>query len=445
MTVFQEFDQLLPWRTVLGNVRFALERGRGFERREATEIARDWLGRVGLGPFAGVYPHTLSGGMKQRVAIARAFALQPALLLMDEPFAALDAITRRHMQDELLSLCEQTGSTALFVTHGIDEALRVGTRILALTPHPGRITASFAVPEGSPRTRLAGVRGVGASHPAKPVRPHGALMTDLAAPHPSLANRLADTPWRRVVILAALAAIWELYARWLDNPLLLPTLGATCGALWAAILSGELPDRTLTSLRVLLSGYLIGIAVAATLTALAALSRWGSEALGLLTSMFNPLPAIALLPVALLWFGIGTPSLIFVIVHSVLWPVALACHSGFLGVPPTLRMAGRNIGLSGGRFVVQILVPAAFPEILSGLRIGWAFAWRTLIAAELVFGVSARSGGLGWFIYTNRAQLETASVFAGLLTVILIGLLVEGVIFNTISKLTVERWGQQLS
>jgi NitT/TauT family transport system permease protein len=158
--------------------------------------------------------------------------------------------------------------------------------------------------------------------------------------------------------------------------------------------------------------------------------------------MFNPLPAIALLPIALLWFGIGTPSLIFVIVHSVLWPVALACHGGFLGVPQTLRMAGRNIGLGGGRFVLQILVPAAFPQILSGLRIGWAFAWRTLIAAELVFGVSARSGGLGWFIYTNRAQLETASVFAGLLTVILIGLIVEGLIFRTISKITVERWGQ---
>jgi NitT/TauT family transport system permease protein len=145
----------------------------------------------------------------------------------------------------------------------------------------------------------------------------------------------------------------------------------------------------------------------------------------------------------LLWFGIGTPSLIFVIVHSVLWPVALACYGGFLAVPSTLRMAGRNLGLSGGRFVVEILVPAAFPQILSGLRIGWAFAWRTLIAAELVFGVSARSGGLGWFIYTSRAQLETASVFAGLLTVILIGLVVEGVIFRTLTRITVQRWGQE--
>ncbi|NLS68284.1 ABC transporter ATP-binding protein [Bradyrhizobium brasilense] len=152
MTVFQEFDQLLPWRTVLGNVRYALERGRSLSRREAEGVARGWLERVGLKNFVDAFPHTLSGGMKQRVAIARAFALESALLLMDEPFAALDALTRRQMQDELLKLCEETGSTALFVTHGIDEAIRVGTRILALTPHPGRLAATFDVPPGS-RTR----------------------------------------------------------------------------------------------------------------------------------------------------------------------------------------------------------------------------------------------------------------------------------------------------
>jgi NitT/TauT family transport system ATP-binding protein len=153
MTVFQEFDQLLPWRTVLGNVRYALERGKSLPRRQAEDVARHWLSRVGLKNFVDAYPHTLSGGMKQRVAIARAFALEPALLLMDEPFAALDALTRRQMQDELLKLCEETGSTALFVTHGIDEAIRVGTRILALTPHPGRLAATFDVP---PDTRIRG-------------------------------------------------------------------------------------------------------------------------------------------------------------------------------------------------------------------------------------------------------------------------------------------------
>lgn len=250
---------------------------------------------------------------------------------------------------------------------------------------------------------------------------------------------------RRLIILAALAFIWESYARWLDNALLMPSMTATFKALFEATLSGELPDRALTSLRVLTTGYILAVGIAILFTALAMISRWGSDALGLLTSMFNPLPAIALLPVALLWFGIGVPSLLFVTVHSVLWPVALACHSGFLSVSPTLRMVGRNLGLPHSRFILEILIPAAFPQILSGLRIGWAFAWRTLIAAELVFGVSARSGGLGWFIYTNRAQLETDNVFAGLLAVILIGLVVEELIFKTISRLTVERWGQQAS
>ncbi|KPG01641.1 ABC transporter [Rhodopseudomonas sp. AAP120] len=149
MTVFQEFDQLLPWRSVVGNVRYALQRGKGLPRREADAVARHWLGRVGLKNFAEAFPHTLSGGMKQRVAIARAFALEPALLLMDEPFAALDALTRRQMQDELLKLAEETGTTTLFVTHGIDEAIRVGTRIIALSPLPGRIAASFEVPPAS--------------------------------------------------------------------------------------------------------------------------------------------------------------------------------------------------------------------------------------------------------------------------------------------------------
>ncbi len=151
MVVFQEFDQLLPWRSVAGNIAFALRKARGLGRAEALERAREWAGRVGLGAFADAYPHTLSGGMKQRCAIARAFAVQPAILLMDEPFAALDALSRRRMQDELLALCEETGATCLFVTHAIDEALHVGTRVLVLTPHPGRIGAEYVVPDAARR------------------------------------------------------------------------------------------------------------------------------------------------------------------------------------------------------------------------------------------------------------------------------------------------------
>ena len=128
------------------------------------------------------------------------------------------------------------------------------------------------------------------------------------------------------------------------------------------------------------------------LTTVAVASTAGTRVLSTLTAMFNPLPAIALLPLALIWFGLGTPSLVFVIIHSVLWAVALNTLIGFRGVPETLRMSGRNVGLKGARYVGLILIPAAFPSILAGLKIGWAFAWRTLVAAELVFGVSSRSG-----------------------------------------------------
>ncbi|MGO4672153.1 ABC transporter permease [Bosea sp. 2YAB26] len=248
---------------------------------------------------------------------------------------------------------------------------------------------------------------------------------------------------RKGLILAVLAIAWEAYGRWLGNPLLFPTFGETVDAFVSNIASGVIPQRMLVSLQTLIIGYGIGIALAALLTTLAIGSRIGADLLETLTSMFNPLPAIALLPLALIWFGLGSGSVIFVLVHSVLWAIALNTHAGFRSVSNTLRMVGQNYGLRGLKLVRLILIPAAFPAILTGLKVGWAFAWRTLIAAELVFGVSSGSGGLGWFIYENRNQLETANVFAGLFTVILIGLFVENVIFATIERRTIRRWGMQ--
>ncbi|MFC3396100.1 ABC transporter ATP-binding protein [Brenneria rubrifaciens] len=141
--VFQEFDQLPPWKTVLENTLFPLIASRQANRAEAIEKARYFLDKVGLTKFADAYPHTLSGGMKQRVAIARALAMQPKVLLMDEPFAALDALTRRKMQEELLALWDEVRFTLLFVTHAIEEALIVGSRVLLLSPHPGRVRAEI--------------------------------------------------------------------------------------------------------------------------------------------------------------------------------------------------------------------------------------------------------------------------------------------------------------
>ncbi len=194
------------------------------------------------------------------------------------------------------------------------------------------------------------------------------------------------TAVRKVAILLVLAATWEIYARWLNNPLLFPTFVATVEAFVEGFVHGTLLLKAWTSIKVLLIGYSAGIALGA---------------------------------------------------------VALNTHSGFLAVSNTMRMVGRNYGLRGLSYVGRILIPAAFPSILTGFKIGWAFAWRTLIAAELVFGVSSGSGGLGWFIYENKNQLEIPNVFAGLLTVIVIGLTVENVIFRSVEERTVRRWGMQ--
>ncbi len=143
MMVFQEFEQLMPWKTVFGNVLFPMRATGKFTRSEALDRAEAAIEKVRLTKFRDAYPHMLSGGMKMRVAIARAMVLEPDILLMDEPFAALDALTRRAMQQDLLSLWQQLRFTVLFVTHSIEEAMLVGSRILVLTPHPGRVRAEL--------------------------------------------------------------------------------------------------------------------------------------------------------------------------------------------------------------------------------------------------------------------------------------------------------------
>jgi NitT/TauT family transport system permease protein len=248
---------------------------------------------------------------------------------------------------------------------------------------------------------------------------------------------------RKSVLILALAAIWQAYATYLDNPLLFPTFSDAIHALIERFADGVLPQRIWTTLKILLMGYAAGTLLAAVLTVLAINTRIGTDFLETMTAMFNPLPAIALLPLALIWFGLGSGSLLFVLIHSVMWAVALNTHSGFLGVSRTLKMVGANYGLTGLSSVWRILIPAAFPSILTGLKIGWAFAWRTLIAAELVFGVSSGQGGLGWFIFENRNLLDIPAVFAGLLTVIIIGLIVENVVFQTIERRTLVRWGMK--
>ncbi len=260
----------------------------------------------------------------------------------------------------------------------------------------------------------------------------------------TLVEKIYNQAWlRKIAILVFLALTWELYGRWLDNGLLVPPFSDAMRAMATDIANGTIPSRALSSIQVLLVGFASGTVLAGLLTVFAISTRVGTDFLETMTAMFNPLPAIALLPLSLIWFGLGVGSLVFVLIHSVMWAVSLNMLAGFRGVSATARMVGRNYNLTGLRFVARILIPAAFPSILAGLKIGWAFAWRTLIAAELVFGVSSGQGGLGWYIFESKNQLNIPEVFAGLLTIILIGLAVENVVFRFVEKRTVQRWGMQ--
>lgn len=261
----------------------------------------------------------------------------------------------------------------------------------------------------------------------------------------SLVERISNiNAVRKMSILLGLVVLWQAYTMIAQpEPLLFPSFVSSAEVLWETILSGEMFEKVWISLYVLLLGYAAGLAMAALFLVLAVSTRIGSDFLSTMTAMFQPLPAISLLPLAMLWFGLGIPSLVFVTIHSVLWAVALSTHVGFMGVSETLRMVGRNYGLRSIPYILKILVPAAFPAILIGLKIGWAFAWRTLIGAELVFGAAAGKGGLGWMIFEKGDNLDTPYVFAALFMVILVGLVVENVIFRNIELNTISKWGMQ--
>ncbi len=275
----------------------------------------------------------------------------------------------------------------------------------------------------------------------------------------SLWERISNMdPVRKFTVLVTLVIAWELYTRLGGiNELMFPTFTKTFTALIDALVNAGLLTNIWNSLSLLVTGYVIGISIAAVLVVFGVWTRFGSDLLTTLTAMLNPLPAIALLPLAMIWFGLGNQAVIFTLLHSIIWPVALNTHSGFQGVSETMRMVGRNYGLKGLPYICKILIPAAFPSILTGLRIGWAFAWRTLIAAELVFGgqvmdtsgqlgaEGGNAGGLGWIIFQNQMENQTPYVFAGLFTVIIVGIVIENGLFRNVEDRTIRKWGMQQS
>jgi NitT/TauT family transport system permease protein len=250
---------------------------------------------------------------------------------------------------------------------------------------------------------------------------------------------------RYLLLLAAIVGIWQAY--WMlsgVNPLLFSGPRDVADAFWTGWQDGTLARTTWTTLRLLAVGIAIGALVAAILTAFAALSQIGEDLLRMLVAILNPLPGVAVLPLAMLWFGLTERAVLFVIANAAAWPIAINLSTGFKTVNPTIVAVGRNIGLSSRRLITDVLAPAALPYAISGLKTAWAFGWRTIIAAELVFGVAGADGGLGTYINNAKLFLNIPEVFAGLVTIAILGLVFE-TLFGLLERRTIVRWGMKSS
>ncbi len=248
---------------------------------------------------------------------------------------------------------------------------------------------------------------------------------------------------RYALLTFVLLAVWQAYVSFGHvSPLLFASPLAVARALGAGFASGRLVTATAATLEVLLGGLVLGSVAGFALASFAAFSRFGQDLLTVLSAIFNPLPSIAILPLAMIWFGLRPQSIVFVVALATIWPVALNTDNGFRTISTTTQLAARNLGLRGWKMVTDVLLPAALPAIVTGLKSAWAFGWRTVVAAELVFGVAGSSGGLGWYINNARYFLQTADIFAGLVVISVLGILVEA-LFALLERRTVVRWGMK--
>ena len=281
-----------------------------------------------------------------------------------------------------------------------------------------------------------------------------ASVTEAAAPAGAIPARPRGTGWSRLpaamrylLLLGVLLAVWQAYAAWSEfgrNDLLFASPLEAAEALWHGWLDGSLAAATWQSLRILLIGVGLGAGIALLFTVVATLTKIGEDVLSLLTAIMNPLPGVAMLPLAMLWFGLSINAVLFTIANATIWPIAINLTSGFKTANPTILAVGRNIGLSPVRLVSDVLAPAALPNAITGLKTAWAFGWRTLIAAELVFGVVGGEGGLGNYINNAKLYLFTPEMFAALVTIALLGVVFEFA-FSLLEQRTIVRWGMQRS
>lgn len=246
---------------------------------------------------------------------------------------------------------------------------------------------------------------------------------------------------QRLFWVLVLLFIWQITV-WSGavSPLLLPAPVSVFLAIGRGFTQGQLFAQVGFSLGIILLGMVIALLGSFILAVLSMYSRVAASFADTLCALAHPLPAVALMPLIIVWFGIGVGAITAIIVHAVIWPVLLNLLAGFRAVSPVYLESGRSLNSSRGWLLWNVYLPASASQLISGVKIGWARAWRALISAEMIFGAVGGSGGVGWFLFTSRVMMDTESLFAGVIVVVCIGMIVEELLQAAEQK-TVVRWG----
>lgn len=246
----------------------------------------------------------------------------------------------------------------------------------------------------------------------------------------------------QVLFVIAFFGLWQIvYMSGRFSELLFPSVPQVIEGLIRGFASEDLGGMVLYSMSLIVKGLAAGIFLAFLFSGLSIIFKTFHVIYNLIVSVFDLIPGVALIPLAILWFGVGEASIIFIVIHSVIWPMSRSIIDGFSSVPQIYVESGMNIGLLGARLLTGVYIPAAFSSILSGMKVGWARAWRGLISAEMIFGTTGSGAGIGWFIMTKRINMKIEGVFASIIVIIIIGVVVEYLVFRTLDKHTVRKWG----
>ena len=240
---------------------------------------------------------------------------------------------------------------------------------------------------------------------------------------------------QRAVWMPLLLIVWEISVKISGvSPLLFPAVEDVVVTLFEDLVHGNLLIQTVSSVALLLAALVISLAGAFLLAWLSGLSGISESFVDTLTVIAHPLPGLAILPLIIMWFGTGTGAVLAIVVHSAIWPLLLNILTGFAEVPQMYTELGKNLSMSKKSILFEIKLPASAGYIISGIKIGWARGWRAFISAEMVFGAIGGKGGIGWYIFNQRNFMDTAGLFAGILVVILIGIVVENGLFGWLEK-----------